>query len=259
MSQTFGADFVVADVEGFEICEAGERFHGVVGDVGTEEIKAAKFRERGKGSDASGSDVGIGETKILEIGESGYLRGAGVVDGGVGGIQVFDCGDIVETGAFYESVVDREALEVLQRGQRREAVIGDHGVAEIQIAEGRQLGDIGHAAIADFGGIQAKAFERGERGEVGQLGFGDGRAGEIDGADLTGLSAGSAAETFDPCGHGGRRFGGWRGGAEGRVRRSRRGFLEGDLHASAEYRKRVALTLAVRAIADAYQDAARRA
>ena len=32
-----------------------------------------------------------------------------------------------------------------------------------------------------------------------------------------------------------------------------------DLHASAEYRKRVAVTLAVRAIADAYQDAARRA
>jgi CO/xanthine dehydrogenase FAD-binding subunit len=31
-----------------------------------------------------------------------------------------------------------------------------------------------------------------------------------------------------------------------------------DLHASAEYRKRVAVTLAVRAIADAYQDAARR-
>ena len=31
-----------------------------------------------------------------------------------------------------------------------------------------------------------------------------------------------------------------------------------DLHASAEYRKRVAATLAVRAIADAYQDAARR-
>jgi CO/xanthine dehydrogenase FAD-binding subunit len=32
-----------------------------------------------------------------------------------------------------------------------------------------------------------------------------------------------------------------------------------DLHASAEYRKRVAVTLGVRAIADAYQDAARRA
>ncbi len=32
-----------------------------------------------------------------------------------------------------------------------------------------------------------------------------------------------------------------------------------DLHASAEYRKRVAATMAVRAIADAYQDAARRA
>ncbi len=31
-----------------------------------------------------------------------------------------------------------------------------------------------------------------------------------------------------------------------------------DLHASAEYRKRVAVTMAVRAIADAYQDAARR-
>ena len=32
-----------------------------------------------------------------------------------------------------------------------------------------------------------------------------------------------------------------------------------DLHASAEYRRRVAVTLAMRAIADAYQDAARRA
>jgi CO/xanthine dehydrogenase FAD-binding subunit len=31
-----------------------------------------------------------------------------------------------------------------------------------------------------------------------------------------------------------------------------------DLHASAEYRRRAALTLAVRAIADAYQDAATR-
>ena len=31
-----------------------------------------------------------------------------------------------------------------------------------------------------------------------------------------------------------------------------------DLHASAEYRKRVAVTMVVRAVADAYQDAAGR-
>jgi carbon-monoxide dehydrogenase medium subunit len=51
---------------------------------------------------------------------------------------------------------------------------------------------------------------------------------------------------------------------EGAVRRSLSETLAGieamaDLHASAEYRKRVAVTLGIRAIADAYQDAARRA
>jgi carbon-monoxide dehydrogenase medium subunit len=51
---------------------------------------------------------------------------------------------------------------------------------------------------------------------------------------------------------------------EGAVRSSLSEALAGieamaDLHASAEYRKRVAVTLGVRAIADAYQDAARRA
>jgi carbon-monoxide dehydrogenase medium subunit len=51
---------------------------------------------------------------------------------------------------------------------------------------------------------------------------------------------------------------------EGAVRRSLAAALAGieamaDLHASAEYRKRVAVTLGVRAIADAYQDASRRA
>ena len=50
---------------------------------------------------------------------------------------------------------------------------------------------------------------------------------------------------------------------EGAVRKSLAAALAGveamaDLHASAEYRKRVAVTLGVRAIADAYQDAARR-
>ena len=50
---------------------------------------------------------------------------------------------------------------------------------------------------------------------------------------------------------------------EAAVRKSLSAALAGieamaDLHASAEYRKRVALTMAVRAIADAYQDAARR-
>jgi len=51
---------------------------------------------------------------------------------------------------------------------------------------------------------------------------------------------------------------------EGAVRKSLGAALDGvetmaDLHASAAYRKRVAVTMAVRAIADAYQDAARRA
>ena len=51
---------------------------------------------------------------------------------------------------------------------------------------------------------------------------------------------------------------------EARVRDAAKAALAGieamaDLHASAEYRKRVAVTLAVRAIADAYEDAARRA
>ena len=50
---------------------------------------------------------------------------------------------------------------------------------------------------------------------------------------------------------------------EGALRKSLSAALDGieamaDLHASAAYRKRVALTMAVRAIADAYQDAARR-
>jgi carbon-monoxide dehydrogenase medium subunit len=50
---------------------------------------------------------------------------------------------------------------------------------------------------------------------------------------------------------------------EGAVRKSLGAALEGieamaDLHASAAYRKRVAATMAIRAIADAYQDAARR-
>jgi carbon-monoxide dehydrogenase medium subunit len=50
---------------------------------------------------------------------------------------------------------------------------------------------------------------------------------------------------------------------EGAVRRSLSEALAGieamaDLHASAEYRKRVAVTMGLRAIADAYQDAARR-
>ncbi len=50
---------------------------------------------------------------------------------------------------------------------------------------------------------------------------------------------------------------------EARVRELAKAALAGieamaDLHASAEYRKRVAVTMAVRAIADAYQDAARR-
>jgi CO/xanthine dehydrogenase FAD-binding subunit len=51
---------------------------------------------------------------------------------------------------------------------------------------------------------------------------------------------------------------------EGKVRDSVKAALAGieamaDLHASAEYRKRVAVTMAVRAIADAYESAARRA
>jgi carbon-monoxide dehydrogenase medium subunit len=51
---------------------------------------------------------------------------------------------------------------------------------------------------------------------------------------------------------------------EGAVRKSLSAALDGveamaDLHASAAYRKRVASTMAVRAIADAYQDAAVRA
>ena len=50
---------------------------------------------------------------------------------------------------------------------------------------------------------------------------------------------------------------------EGAVRKSLSAALNdietmADLHASAAYRKRVALTMAVRAIADAYEDAARR-
>ncbi len=50
---------------------------------------------------------------------------------------------------------------------------------------------------------------------------------------------------------------------EGKVRQAAKAALAdieamADLHASAEYRKRVAVTLAVRAIADAYQDAASR-
>jgi CO/xanthine dehydrogenase FAD-binding subunit len=50
---------------------------------------------------------------------------------------------------------------------------------------------------------------------------------------------------------------------EGAARKSLAAALAGieamaDLHASAEYRKRVAATMAVRAIADAFADAARR-
>ncbi len=110
-------------------------------------------------------DVGGAEPQLAERLQRGDAAQSGVIHRRSGEFQRFDgrCGQRSKAVAGDLRIIQQQTAELFEAGELRDGLVGDHGVAEIQVAQAGEPGEGLRSDVANLGGGEGELLDRWKR------------------------------------------------------------------------------------------------